>query len=66
MKYLDEVEYIRRGGRGRNGRLPDKLEKVFFLRHEEDDTFAFLYTKDNNYIGYGKVCDIISVNGTPL
>lgn len=64
--YLDEIEYIRPGGTGRGGKLPDRLVKVLFLKLMEDGHFAFLYTKDNDQVGYGRVKNIITVNGIPL
>lgn len=66
LKYMDELVFIRPGGGGRGGKMPDRLTTVYFVKVVNDGQFAFLYTKDSDQIGYGSIERIVSVNGVPV
>lgn len=65
--YGDKIGMIKRGGSSRNGKLPDTLVEVIFLRLTGDKSvFDYLYSSQDSMVGVGEVKNIVSINGKPL
>ncbi len=68
MKYGDKVEFIRQGGNSRNGKLPNKLITVFFVRWEIDtkSVFSYIYSKEEpRHVYEALTSSVVLVNGKP-
>ncbi len=68
IAFMDEINFVLKGGSGRSGKLPDRLVRGFFVRVDPENIgrFGYISCKSDNKISYANIADIVSVRGQPV